>query len=426
MTYQEAIDFIHAADWKGSVLGLERIIELMDILGNPQDTLKFVHVAGTNGKGSTSVMLSTILAKSGYKTGLYTSPHLQKYNERIKVNGVDISDEDLIWAAEEVQAAVSKMADVPTEFERFTAMSLVYFAKQACDIVVFEVGLGGRMDSTNLIHAPEVAIIANLGLEHTEVLGDTIEKIAFEKAGIIKPGCHVVLYHQSKEAMDVVKAKAKECGCKLTETDPSKQALIKSDLFGQTIDYRNRKGLVLRLLGTYQYSNCAVVLDTIDALISRGYSISEEAVKQGLAEVRWPGRFEVLSRNPLVMLDGAHNPNGVEELAKCVEKFLPGQKVTFAFGVMADKDYRQMIGTIKPYAHSFIALGPKYYRALSSDKLTEAIKEETGLPVIDAGDVANGVKLAFKEALNRPVVIFGSLYQVGEVMEALPTVDINL
>ena len=424
MTYQEAIDFIHAADWKGSVLGLERIQELCERLGNPQNDLKFVHVAGTNGKGSTSVMLSTILAEAGYKTGLYTSPHLQKYNERIKINGVDISDEDLISACEEVKAAVETMEDVPTEFERFTAIALVYYKKCKCDIVVFEVGLGGRMDSTNVIPAPELAIITNLGLEHTDVLGNTIEKIAFEKAGIIKPGCSVVLYHQSPEAMGVVAEKARECGCSLTITAPEEQKLVSADLFGQVIDYRARKGLTLALIGTYQYANSAVVLDAVDALCERGYTISEDAVSAGLRKVRWPGRFEVLSRNPLVLLDGAHNPNGVEELAHCVAEFLPNQKVTFAFGVMADKDYRQMINIIKPYAHSFIALGPKYYRALSSDKLTEAIKEETNLPVTDGGSVENGVKMAFKEAEKRPVVIFGSLYQVGEVMDTLPEIGI--
>jgi len=419
MNYQEAIEFIHAADWKGSVLGLERITDLMHRLGDPQNNLKFIHIAGTNGKGSTSIMLSSILTAAGLKTGLNTSPHLVKYNERIKINGQDISDEDLIGAAEEVRDAVSQMEDIPTEFERFTAISFVYFAKVMCDIVVLEVGLGGRLDSTNVINAPEVAVITNLGLEHTEVLGDTIEKIAFEKSGIIKKGCDVVLYHQSPEAEAVVKSKAFECGSDITITNPDEQKLVSCDLFGQTIDYRSRKSLLLNLIGVYQYYNCAVVLDTVDALIKRGFQISEEAVMEGLKAVKWPARFEVLSRKPLVLLDGAHNPNGVEALEDCVKTFLPGQKITFAFGVMADKDYRLMINTIKPYAHSFIAMGPEYYRALSSDKLAEAIKEETGLPVTDAGSVENGVRIAFKEAEKRPVVIFGSLYQVSEVYEAL-------
>ena len=420
MTYEEALDFIHAADWKGSNLGLDRIRELCSRLGDPQKKLKFIHVAGTNGKGSTCAMLSAILTAAGYRTGMFTSPHLQRYNERFQINGEEISDEALCQAAESVKKAVEGMEDVPTEFERCTAIGLEYFAEEGCDIVVFEVGLGGRLDSTNVIDAPEAAVITNLGLEHTEVLGDTIEKIAFEKAGIIKPGCSVVLYAQSPEAEGVVKQKAAECGCKVAVTDPSQEKLLSEDVFGQKIDYKNRKDIELRLIGTYQFNNCALVLETVDVLKERGWNIPEEAVREGLRTVRWPGRFEVLQREPLIILDGAHNPNGVQELAHCIERFLPGKKLRIVMGVMADKDHAQMIDIISPYAERFVAMAPKYYRSMASDKLAAEIAERTGLPVTDAGDVETGVRTAKMMAdTEHPVVIFGSLYQIGEIMDAM-------
>jgi dihydrofolate synthase/folylpolyglutamate synthase len=420
MTYDEALEFIHAADWKGSNLGLERISELCALLGDPQKKLKFVHVAGTNGKGSTCAMLSAILTAAGYKTGLFTSPHLQRYNERFKINGEDITDEAFCEATETIKKASEGMSDAATEFERCTAIGLEYFAQQGCDIVVFEVGLGGRLDSTNVIDAPEAAVITNLGLEHTEVLGDTIEQIAAEKAGIIKPGCSVVLYAQSPEAEAVVKQKAADCGCTVSVTDPSAEKLLSEDVFGQHIDYKDRRDLELKLLGTYQYSNCALVLETVDALKARGWNIPEEAVREGLRTVNWPGRFEVLQKEPLIILDGAHNPNGVQELAHCIERFLPGRKLRVVMGVMADKDHAQMIDIMAPYAERFVAMQPKYYRSMKSDALAAEIAERTGLPVTDAGDVETGVRTAKMMAdTEHPVVIFGSLYQIGEIMDAM-------
>lgn len=425
MNYDEALEFIHAADWKGSALGLERIRELCARLGDPQKKLRFIHVAGTNGKGSTCAMLSAILTAAGYRTGMFTSPHLQRYNERFQINGAQISDEALCEAAEAVKRASEGMTDAATEFERCTAIGLEYFAREKCEIVVFEVGLGGRLDSTNVIDAPEAAVITNLGLEHTEVLGDTIEQIAFEKAGIIKPGCSVVLYAQSPEAEAVVRDKAEKEGCYILVSDPSEERLLSEDVFGQRIDYRERRDIELRLIGTYQYNNCALVLDTVDVLRKRGWNIPEQAVRDGLRDVRWPGRFEVLRRDPLIILDGAHNPNGVQELARCIERFLPGKRIRVVMGVMADKDHAAMIDIISPYAERFVAMAPKYYRSMGSAALAAEIAERTGLPVSDAGDVRTGVKTAWEMAdSEHPVVIFGSLYQIGEIMDALADMSV--
>lgn len=416
MNVTEALEFIQSVCWLGTHPGLERITDLLGRLGDPHKQLKFIHITGTNGKGSVAAMVTATLNAAGHNVGRFTSPHLRYYNERINVKGEDISDEDLCRLAEMMKPAVEGMEEKPTEFEIWTAMAMCYFQMRQCDIVVLEVGLGGRLDSTNVIPAPEVAVITNLALEHTEYLGDTIEKIAFEKSGIIKPGCDVVLYGQSAEAEAVVRAKCEECGCKLTITDANQQKLVSSSLEGQTICYRHRQNLRLALLGTYQYSNAAVALDTIDALIARGFAISEENIVEGFANVVWPGRFEILRRDPLVIVDGAHNPNGVEELANCIKTYLPGQKVTFLMGVLADKDYVSMLNSILPMAKGFVTLTPDSERALSAEDLKKEIETRLHLPAVVGGTVAQGIAKAVEQAdKDDAIVIFGSLYQVGEV-----------
>ena len=419
MNLNEALEFIQSICWLGTHPGLGRITELLRRLGDPHKDLKFVHITGTNGKGSVAAMVTATLNAAGLNVGRFTSPHLRYYNERINVAGQDVSDEDICRLAELIKPAAEAMEEKPSEFEVWTAMAMCYFKQRNCDIVVLEVGLGGRLDSTNVIPAPEVAVITNLGLEHTEYLGDTIEKIAFEKAGIIKPGCDVVLYGQGEEATGVVRAKCEECGCKLHITDESAQKLHESGLTGQTLSYRHRENLRLRLIGTYQYRNAAVALDAIDVLKVRGFNIPEEAVYEGFAKVVWPGRFEVLREEPLVIVDGAHNPNGVEELAKCLNTYLPGKKVTFMMGVMADKDYVSMLDEILPMAKNFVAVRPESDRALASADLKHEIETRLRIPAIDGGSVKDGVKAALAQAdKDDVIVIFGSLYQVGEVHEA--------
>ena len=415
MTIQETLDFIHRTSWMKSRPGLERITELMHRLGDPQKQLRFVHIAGTNGKGSTTAMLTSVLRQAGYRTGMYTSPHLWRVHERFCVDGQDISDEELCAVAEEVRPAADQMEDQPTEFEIITAMALVWFAKKQCDVVVWEVGMGGRLDATNVIDVPEVAVIASISLDHTSVLGDTLPKIAGEKAGIIKPGCAVVLYGQSPEVEDVVRAKCAACGVELTITDKNQPQPEILGLEGQIITYRQRSGLRLNLLGQYQYRNAGTVLDTIDVLRQRGFAIPEEAVERGMAAAVWPARFELLQKEPPVLLDGAHNPDAVDQLAGCLERYLPGQKVGFVMGVMADKDYDFMIRRIAPLAAWFVVEAPAGERALSAEALQKTVAEITGVPVINGGSVENAVKLALERQGSTPVCIFGSLYQAGTV-----------
>lgn len=413
MTKQEMENFIHAT---GNVSrpGLSRITELMEKLGNPQNDLKFVHVAGTNGKGSTSAMLESILRTAGHRTGLYTSPHLWRMNERIRVNGVEVTDDELCALAEETKAAVDAMEDKPTEFERITAMGFLYFKKRNCDIVVLEVGLGGRMDATNIIPAPEAAVIMNIALEHTAILGDTVEKIAFEKGGVIKTGTSVALYRQSEAAERVIGEICAERGAKLCRAQGV--TLRERSIDGQVFDCGERAALKLPLLGSHQLGNAATALAAIDALREKGFAISEEAVREGLARTVWSARLELLHRAPAVLLDGAHNPDGVTALAKALEELFGEEKLTLVMGVMADKDYVEMLEIIAPRAKRVIATAPDYYRALDPKSLAEALDAKLDMPVIDGGSVENALRLALDTTPeNEAVCVFGSLYQAGEV-----------
>lgn len=412
MTFEQALDFIHATG-NLSRPGLERITELMHRLGDVQNTLRFVHVAGTNGKGSTCAMLERVLRAAGYRTGLYTSPHLLRVTERIKVNGEEIGEDEFAACAQRVSEAMTGMEDAPTEFERITAMALCCFAARKCDVVVLEVGLGGRLDGTNVISVPEVSVITGIGLEHTDWLGDTVEKIAFEKGGIIKPGCPVILARQSESVEAVIRDICRERGCSLRVTAES--VLRESGIDGQHFAYGAHRDLFLPLLGGYQLQNAALAVETLDLLSARGWNIPDDALREGLARVQWPARLEVLQREPLVLLDGAHNPNGVDALERALAQLLPGQKVTLVMGVMADKDFGEMLETMAPHAARFIAAAPNYYRALPSDKLAQAARAHLPCPVLNGGSVPQALTLALSLCGGAPVVVFGSLYQAGEV-----------
>ena len=279
MTGQEAAEQIHQRAWIGQKPGLERTRRLLGRLGDPQKELKFVHIAGSNGKGSTAAMVSAILTAAGLKTGLYTSPHLWKFGERFQVNGVPIPEETLA----DITTRVLEQAEDETEFELMTAVAMVYFRQVGCDIVVLETGLGGRLDSTNIITAPEAAVITNIGLEHTELLGDTLEKIATEKAGILKSGCEAVLYHQGREVEDVISQICWERVISLAITAPEELEVLSSNLEGQVFTYRGKGPYRLPLLGEYQRYNAAAALETAAALVRRGWELPEAAIREGLA-----------------------------------------------------------------------------------------------------------------------------------------------
>ena len=415
MTYEEALSYIHSICWKGSKLGLDRTRELLGKLNDPQKELKFIHIAGTNGKGSTAAMLSSILEKAGYRVGLYTSPFINRFNERMQVNHQPIPDEELAALTEYVRPHADAMADSPTEFELITALAMVWFARQKCDIVVLEVGMGGELDSTNIIDVPEAAVIAAMGLDHVKELGPTMADIARAKAGIIKEGGRVVSYGGNSEADEVIAAVCRARNASLCQPDFS--AIVPGDfsLEGQTFSYKGWRGLRIPLVGAYQMNNAAVVLETVEVLRQRGWSVSDEAVRQGLADTRWPARFEVLRRDPVFIVDGGHNPHGIRATAESLSRLFPGRKITFVTGVMADKDVEHILGLIVPLAEQFFTVRPDNPRAMDAGELAARI-EAMGAKATACASVQDGVDRAIQaEGPHGVACALGSLYMSGEV-----------
>lgn len=415
MTYEEALSYIHSICWKGSKLGLDRTRELLGKLNDPQKELKFIHIAGTNGKGSTAAMLSSILEEAGYRVGLYTSPFINRFNERMQVNHQPIPDEELAALTEYVRPHADAMADSPTEFELITALAMVWFARQNCDIVVLEVGMGGELDSTNIIDAPEAAVIAAMGMDHVKELGPTMADIARAKAGIIKEGGRVVSYGGNPEADEVIAAVCRARNASLRQPDFS--AIVPGDfgLEGQTFSYKGWRVLRIPLVGAYQMNNAAVVLETVEVLRQRGWNISDEAVRQGLADTRWPARFEVLRRDPVFIVDGGHNPHGIRATAESLSRLFPGRKITFVTGVMADKDVEHILGLIVPLAEQFFTVRPDNPRAMDAGELAARI-EAMGAKATACASVRDGVDRAIQaEGPHGVACALGSLYMSGEV-----------
>ena len=419
MNAQEAIAYIHSVFWKGSIPGLSRTQTLLAKMGNPEKKLKFVHIAGTNGKGSTAAMTASILQKAGYRTGLYTSPYIYRFNERMQVNGQQIEDEELAQITEYVKPLADSMAESPTEFELVSCIAFEYFLRQKCDIVVLEVGMGGALDSTNVIPVPEVAVITNIGLDHTDVLGDTVEKIAETKAGIFKENGHAVVYRGTPSVEAVYETICAQRNVTLHKADFDSLQRKHHDLFGQVFDCGSRKDLVLPLLGDHQLHNASVVLSVIDALILQGWNITEENIRQGLETVSWPGRFDIVSRDPLFIIDGGHNPQCIEALVKNIQDYLQGKKVIALTGVLADKDYGEMYRPVMPLVEEFVCVTPPNPRKLEAAELAEHLRR-AGAKAIPCDSIEAGVKTAMEQAGEDGVVLcFGSLYSIGSIRDCL-------
>ena len=419
MTINEALDYIHAVDWRRSSLGLSRIDELPAQMGHPERTMKFVHVTGTNGKGSTCAMLASVLRAAGYRTGLYTSPYIFRFNERMQIDGAPISDAELCAVTGEVRPLADGMADHPTEFEMVTAIAFSWFASRKCDIVVCEVGMGGELDATNVIPAPEAAVLCNIGLDHTAYLGDTAEKIAATKSGIIKAGCDAVLYPCAPSVREVVADRCRRCGVTLHPVDMDTLASVSHSLEGQEFSFGSLSGLHLPLLGRMQLRNAAAALTAVEVLRRRGWAIGEDAVRQGLAQVRWPVRFEVVRRKPLVVMDGGHNPQCMGAIRQALEELYPGKKIYFLVGVLEDKDYHSMVGQLLPLAKAFITITPDSQRALQAQALADYLRGE-GAEAHSCETVEQGMEKALSMAGPEDVVcVCGSLYMIGEARHVL-------
>ena len=425
MTYNEALEYIHSVSWKGSRPGLSRITELCERLGHPERSLSFIHVAGTNGKGSVCRMLSCILESAGYRVGLYTSPFVERFNERIMLDNRDISDDELAEITEYVRPFADSMEDLPTEFELITAIAFEYFCRKGCDYVVLEVGLGGRLDSTNVIERSVLSVITGIDLDHMAFLGDTTAKIAAEKAGIIKSGCPVLFGEGDDSAEEVIRSVAAERGSLYRRTDFSAISNVRSDL-SETSFLFGERPVRIGLHGLYQTRNTATVLTACDMLRSAGLSLPEDAIDRGLLAARWKARFEVLCEAPLVIYDGAHNPQGIAGAVENIRYYLTDKRhthdgrVILLMGVMADKDYDRMIGMLSPLASSVFCVTPQNSRSLPAEGVASEFR---GFCVSSRAfdELSDGVCAACVAARDegRPLVCLGSLYMYADVRHAV-------
>ncbi len=414
VTYQEAIDYINGVRWLGSKPGLERVSELLRRLGEPQKKLKFVHIAGTNGKGSCAAMLASVLRAAGYRTGLFTSPYLWRFNERMQLNGRPIENDVLAEITARLRVQADAMDDHPTEFEMMTAAALLWYAEENCDVVVLEVGLGGRFDATNVIESPEVSVIMNIGLDHTEILGDTLEQIAFEKAGIVKPGSPCVLYQQTEEVTKVVRRVCDERGAALRIADFAAIRPEFDSLEGQVFTYKNEP-YAIPLLGAHQLKNAAVAIEAAELLRGRGWRIEQDALEHGLYAVSWPARFELLREEPPFVVDGGHNVQCAETVADNLRRYFPDRRRILLIGVLRDKDYRGMLDVLAPEADAFVCVTPDSPRALPAEELAEELRR-FGKPAAACGSIREGVSEALAQAGDEAMVCaVGSLYMAGEI-----------
>lgn len=436
MTYEEASRFLKSSEQYGSVLGLKSMRVLLEKLGDPQERLKFVHIAGTNGKGSTAAYIANILASAGLRVGRYISPSVFSYFEKIQVSWPEESEKESqpvitkYVDKEEIAEYIEKISRVceimteeglphPTVFEIETAMAMLHFVRERCDMAVLEVGLGGRLDATNVITTTVCSVITSIRMDHMHILGDTLEKIAAEKAGIIKPGVPVVSYDQDAKALEVIKKTCVSNRAELTVADFSKIHVESFGIDGTVFSYETRKSLKIKLLGENQVKNAVVAILATDVLRSLGYSVSEENIRAGLMNTVWRGRFEILKENPLFIIDGAHNEDAALSLAKNLNLYVKGKRILFIMGVLADKDYEAVLKNTASYAERIYTITPENMRGLQSDILAGTAEKYCGR-VINAGTVSNAVLQAYEAAGGEDVIIaFGSLSYLKEVYEEL-------
>ncbi|MDR3595564.1 folylpolyglutamate synthase/dihydrofolate synthase family protein [Clostridium sp.] len=428
MTYEEAMNYITSVGRFGSNYGLERTLRILELIGNPHEKLKVIHIAGTNGKGSTTAMVSKILRGYGYKVGMYTSPYLEEFEERIQINGQNINKNILVKLLEQIKIAINKVIEEgyehPTEFEIITALMFLHFYNENVDYAVIEVGLGGRLDSTNVL-TPNVSVITSISLDHVNILGDNIKDIAKEKAGIIKENVPVILYPQEKEAEDVILQAAREKKSKvyLVKNDNSKLIHIYNDELYQNVEVeccKNTYSVNLPLLGEHQILNLSVALNTIEVLYeSENIIINKALIEKSLEDVKWIGRLETLMKKPTVLIDGAHNIDGIRALRKNVEKYFKYNKLYLLLGILADKQVKEMVSEITPIAEKVYALTPHSDRAeLCEDLKNEILEYNSNTIALESYEEA--FSLALQEAKEDDLILIsGSLYMIGDMRKII-------
>lgn len=414
------LEFLSQEKFQSFKPGFDRVEALLAALDHPERKLRYVHVAGTNGKGSVCACISSILKEAGHTVGLYTSPYVVRWNERVQVNGEDISEADLREAIVIVGGIAERMEDPPSQFELETALALWYFARRGCDFAVMEVGMGGAWDATNVIPAPEVAALCAIDLDHTAVLGTTVGEIAEVKSGIIKTGCDVVSYGSGPEAEAVITRVCREKDCRCFRPDFSRISVRERSLTGVTFDYGRFENLSLPLAATYQPKNAALAIEIAEALRTRGNHISDEAIRRGLKNVYWPGRFELLRRDPVFLLDGSHNPQGMAATVESLKEFFPGKKLWFLMGIMADKDVHAVAKLLGPIAAGFAAVEPPNPRAMKAPELAALLASDTGVPARPFESIDTGAAWVYDQAGKDGIcAALGSLYFSSQVRAAV-------
>lgn len=425
MTHEEAMKFIEDSSRFGSKLGLESIRTLLEYLENPQDALKYIHVAGTNGKGSTSSFLNSVLVRSGFNVGLYTSPHLITFNEGIKINSVNIKDEEIAKSANIVKNAVDKMlADGhqhPTQYEIVTAISFEYFKAMKVDIVILEVGMGGRLDATNVIECPLVSIITPIAMDHVGFLGDTIEKVAAEKAGIIKPNCDVVVARQDKDALKVIEDVSKELNSNIYNVEYESIKVTDMSESGSTFNVQVREkeyeDLHVGLIGQHQIENALVALTAIEVLKKHGFEIHDLSIKLGLKETKWAGRLELIQEKPRILIDGAHNLHGAKALSRTIDNVFNYNKLVAVIGILSDKDIDGVFAQLLPLCDEIIFTKPANPRACDPRELIK-YGEQYGIPCIVEEDIIRAYEIGKSKITDEDMLLCcGSLYMIGSIRD---------
>lgn len=427
MNYNEALSYINDKDKYGSRLGLDSIGKLLELLGNPQNDLKYIHIAGTNGKGSTASYISSALSSAGYMVGLFTSPYLESFNERMQISGQDIPDHALARITLYVKEAADKMVsegwEHPTTFEIVTAIAFYYFKEEKTDYVVLEVGLGGRFDSTNIIEQSLISVITTLDYDHIDVLGNTMGEIAYQKAGIIKDNGLIVSYPQGQEALNVLREVADEKNADFHLVDLDNVSIHDESEFGSTFDFKFNDLLLenvkISMLGQYQIYNASMAISALLLLREKGLlNIEDKAIYEGLAKANWRGRLELMGHNPRILIDGAHNLQGMENLVKALELF-KYDKLILGIGILGDKDYKEMIKAIMPKVDKLVVTEVNMPRKLDAEELAKEVKNYVDEVYIEK-DIKKAVDKTISLANKNDLLVFGgSLYLIGDIRTIL-------
>lgn len=430
MNYREAMEYVEYLQRYGSVPGLQNMQRLCERLGNPQEGLEFVHIAGTNGKGSVLAYVSTVLQTAGYRVGRYISPTILDYREMFQIGGKPIAKTTLCRYLERIKEIAEQMEKEglthPTPFEIETAIAFLYFSDKKCDIVVLETGLGGSLDATNIINTTVCAVFASISMDHMAILGDSLEKIAKQKSGIIKDNCHVVTCRQKDEVIHVIKEAAREHGCSLTIADSGKASHIKYSLCKQYFSYGEYKKLEITMSGQFQIDNAVLALEVINALQSEGFRVSEKQLRTGLMQTAWLGRFSIIGKKPLFIVDGAHNEDAAKRLAESIRLYFTNKRIIYIIGVLADKEYDKIIRETYELAQHIITVKPpNNARALDGYELAREVKEYHDSVTV-ADSLTEAVEMAYLltgKDNNTVIIAFGSLSFLGELIHIVEHKD---